>query len=446
MLLTYSIALLLACTLGAVTVFSVHSEKPDPGRAPGALKNGSTVVSLTFDDAFVSQMNAKELLARHSMHGTFFIPSGFIGSEGRLTLDQIKAIQDAGHEIGGHTVNHLHLPVLDPAEQARQICDDRVALNSEGLNVRSFAYPYAVSDLRTEQIVKDCGYNSARSESGLFRGGACDTCDFAETVPPANPYSIRTSTPVINTTKLASIEREIIDARNHGGGWLPVVFHDVCDGCSSMAISTSDFDALLEWLESQAANGITVATIDQVIGGPAKGVVAGPVDQRPDGQLVNSSLEIPDPNGDPNIRAQCWQRSGYGDNTSTWSRVESAHSGGWAEQVTMGSWESGDQKLIVEEDSGACSPAVKPGQTYTMSAWYKSTAETKFVVFFRNSQGRWKFWTESPQADPSQDWTQFSWQTPPIPDGATRLSFGLQLARVGTLSIDDYGMALDSPT
>ena len=72
----------------------------------------------------------------------------------RLTLAQIQAIQADGNEIGGHTVNHLHLPVLDQAEQARQICDDRVALAQNGLTVTSFAYPFASLDSRTEEIVK----------------------------------------------------------------------------------------------------------------------------------------------------------------------------------------------------------------------------------------------------------------------------------------------------
>ena len=118
-------------------------------------------------------------------------------------------------------------------------------------------------------------------------------------------------------------------------------------------------------------------------------------------------------------------------------RALGAH-GGWAEQVTIGSRSSGDQKLIIEEDSGACAPSVKPGQTFTLSAWYTSTAPTSLVVFYRKPEGGWVFWARSPQTDTSTEWKQFSWQTPPIPADATRLSFGLQLASVGTLTTDDY--------
>jgi hypothetical protein len=87
---------------------------------------------------------------------------------------------------------------------------------------------------------------------------------------------------------------------------------------------------------------------------------------------------------------------------------------------------------------------VKPGQRYTLSAWYTSTVSTRFVVFVRNAQGSWRYWTQSPPADASGDWTQLSWQTPPVPEGADRMSFGLQLAEVGTLTTDDYAMRIVS--
>src|SRR6185312_7764042 len=136
-----------------------------------------------------------------------------------------------------------------------------------------------------------------------------------------------------------------------------------------MGMSVNDFAELLDWLDSQASQGISVVTVNHVIGGDVQNLVDGPVDQRPDGQLVNASLETPDVKGESNIKVQCWQRSSYGVNTATWARVLSAHTGGWAEQITMGSRSSGDQKLIIEEDSGAYAPSVEPGQTFPLRAW-----------------------------------------------------------------------------
>jgi len=427
--------LLLLGVLCGVTPSASAIAEPD--------QSAPTTVSLTFDDGFASQLNAQQMLAEHHMNGTFYIPSGFIGLEGRLTLPQIQAIQADGNEIGGHTVNHRHLPLLDPAEQARQICDDRVALSQDGLRVTSFAYPFAGLDASAKQVVQNCGYNSARAEEGLSAGGDCPVCPSGESMPPADPYSLRTATPVISSTTLSSIQQQIADAQANGGGWVPIVFHEVCDGCSDMAISLADFAALLDWLDSRAGDGIAVATVDQVIGGAVQNPIAGPPDQRPDGQLVNPSLEALTPFSYPEGQSECWEQSGFGVNTAAWARVPSAHSGSWAEQVSMESRTSGDQKLITRQDSGSCSPAVKPGRSYTLSAWYTSTAPTRMVAFYRKPGGAWVYWTGSPQADPSADWTQLTWQTPAIPADATRLSFGLQLADVGTLTIDDYAMTPD---
>jgi peptidoglycan/xylan/chitin deacetylase (PgdA/CDA1 family) len=428
------VVLLTAFALSAVAMPATAAAEPND--------TSPTLVSLTFDDGFASQVNAQRLLAQHNMKGTFFVPSGFIGLEGRLTIKQIQSIQADGNEIGGHTVNHLHLPMLDPAEQARQICDDRVALAQDGLTVTSFAYPFASLDPRTEEIVKHCGYNSARSEEGLSKEGTCETCSYGESIPPADPYAIRTATPVTRETTVSSIKQQIIDAQNHGGGWVPIAFHEICDNCSDMGMSVNDFAELLDWLDAQASQGISVVTVNHVIGGDVQNLVDGPIDQRPDGQLVNASLETPDVKGESNIKVQCWQRSSYGVNTATRARVPSAHTGGWAEQITIGSWSSGDQKLIIEEDSGACAPSVKPGQKFRVSASYTSTAPTRFVVFYRNSHGHWLYWTQSPEIAPSSEWRKSTWELPPIPSDARRLSFGLQLATVGTLTTDDYAMSL----
>ena len=140
-----------------------------------------------------------------------------------------------------------------------------------------------------------------------------------------------------STTAVSSIEQQIIDAQGHGGGWVPIVFHEICDNCSDMAMSVNNFAELLGWLDAQVGKGISVATVNHIIGGDVQNLVGGPVDQRPDGQLINGSLETPDVNGRRQWQDQCWQRSSYGVNTATWARVPSAHTGGWAEQVTMGS-------------------------------------------------------------------------------------------------------------
>ena len=48
------------------------------------------------------------------------------------------------------------------------------------------------------------------------------------------------------------------------------VFHHSCLKCDTYAITPAHLDEFLTWLDGQAANGVTVQTTQQVIGGAAK--------------------------------------------------------------------------------------------------------------------------------------------------------------------------------
>jgi chitodextrinase len=140
----------------------------------------------------------------------------------------------------------------------------------------------------------------------------------------------------------------------------------------------------------------------------------------------------------------CWQAGGYGTNTFSWTRTSDAHSGGWAERVDITSFTSGDRKLLQKLDGGLCAPAVLPGDTYTVSTWFKSDINPYFVVFTRNSSGAWSFWTSSPRFSGSPtNWTQAIWKLPAIPAGTTNISYGLNLKTVGFLTVDDFNLACD---
>ncbi len=58
-----------------------------------------------------------------------------------MTTAQLRQLQGDGHEIGGHTLTHPHLPALSVDERRRQVCDDRASLLGQGFAVRSFASP-----------------------------------------------------------------------------------------------------------------------------------------------------------------------------------------------------------------------------------------------------------------------------------------------------------------
>ncbi|WP_433229417.1 polysaccharide deacetylase family protein [Actinomadura formosensis] len=422
------ILLLFATTL--VTAFVLV---PAPARA-----ETGTVVSLTFDDGSQDQYdNARPVLAGHGMKGTFFINSARVGTSGYMTQAEIESLESAGNEIAGHTITHADLPTLSVAEQQRQVCDDRVALLNMGFTIKNFAYPYGNADGTSEQVVHDCGYNSARTVGGVVSPGSCNGCGYAETIPPADAYFTQTPDSVKTDTTLAQLQGYVTQAETHGGGWVQLVIHHVCNGCeNTYAISPSTLSSFLDWLAPRSANGTQVKTVDQVIGGSLQPPVDGPPSPT---SVQNPSLEtatgnVPD----------CFQLGGYGSNTYTWSRTSASHTGQYAERVDVTAYTDGDRKLVTKQDAGTCAPAATPGHAYRLGVWYKGTwssaVHAKMSIYYRSATGVWTFWTNGPTLTQTNTWQQTLVTTPAVPSGATNISFGVALPGVGTLIVDDFSL------
>jgi peptidoglycan/xylan/chitin deacetylase (PgdA/CDA1 family) len=400
------------------------------------------IISLTFDDSDLDQFtDAFPLLQQYGMTGTFYTISGYIGvNPGYMTLPDLQALYNAGNEIGGHTVLHPDLTQISADEATREICDSRNTLLSWGFPVTDFAYPYGDYNSQVEQIVQQCGYNSARSDSDNKSPYGCQTgCPLADTIPPADPYAFQAPASIQDYWSLADIESLVTEAER-AGGWQPIIFHHICDNdCDPYSVTPAIFGAFLAWLQNQP---VAVENVSQVIGGTVGPPVAAPaVPPAPPGTnaVVNPSLETPDQYnaGLPS----CWTASGASANGTTFAETSSAHSGSVAESITVSSYSSGDAKLLIKQDLGACAPSAVPGDTYLASAWYQSTVPTRFVIYYRDANGGWHYWTQGPQYPASAGWTQATWATPAVPAAATGLSFGMDIAANGTLTTDDYSLA-----
>lgn len=250
-----------------------------------------TVVSLTFDDGDESQYSLGFLhgLEPHGMHGTFYIVSGVVGvNSGAMTWSQISDLSNHSNDIGGHTVDHIDLTSSSYTQQQKiaEVCDNYQALAQHGVDPVSFAYPFGAFDSNAEQIVQSCGFSSARITGGLDRNGTGAGPAYAESIPPQDPYAVRT---VYNNGgsapyTLSFLENSVTAGAQNGGGWVPLVVHEICSQaldpadysyCStSWAPTELDiFNQFLDWLQNAgqpggAPAGVVVQTVRQVISGP----------------------------------------------------------------------------------------------------------------------------------------------------------------------------------
>jgi hypothetical protein len=237
-------------------------------------------------------MPAVQMLDDHGMDGTFFIIPGRVDRPNSpyMTWGQVQTIYDHGNEIGGHTMNHLHLPTLPEDQQRSEICDGRQALLSRGYPQVSFAYPFGDHDATSERLVQECGYSSGRGVSGL--GGTGEPK--GESVPPLNPWVIRTRGSVDVNDTLPEVEDWIMDAEalsrsSDAPTSMNLVFHHLCDpavtncsdpnGVDDQYMTPSDFNALLGWLQARESSGTEVKTIAEMMGVSAPTDLTPPVSQ-----------------------------------------------------------------------------------------------------------------------------------------------------------------------
>jgi peptidoglycan/xylan/chitin deacetylase (PgdA/CDA1 family) len=146
------------------------------GRATGR------VLAVTFDDAFASVGRvAAPILHRHDVPATVFAPTAFMddgtdlewpgvahwkqspfaGELAAMDWSELRALADAGWEIGSHTHTHPHLTSLDDVALRDELISsrDRCA-QALGRPCRSIAYPYGDVDARVAAAAAAAGYEA----------------------------------------------------------------------------------------------------------------------------------------------------------------------------------------------------------------------------------------------------------------------------------------------
>jgi peptidoglycan/xylan/chitin deacetylase (PgdA/CDA1 family) len=365
-----------------------------------AIAAPSTTVTFTFDDGRPSQMAAAQELANRGMKATFFIISSEVGQPGVMTVSDLNTLEASGMEIGAHTVLHRNLPSLSSGEAMRELCLSRNWLLDRGFDIYGMAYPYDATNASVKQAAAACGYNSARSGGQLQcdSGHAC-----AETVPPLDPYALRTPNAFEVSTTLAQMKAMVTNAENNGGGWVPLELHDVCNGpndpllppgapCTAPGyITRALYTQFLNWLQGEVTAGrVQVKTVHEVVGGGlAPKVAVAPAPVREGNMLLNPSFEQAATGGQA---SDCWGNLSNGPgHPPAITTTSDAHNGSKALAIGVpAAYESWAYNLIAPAlDLAQCSPTALPGHNYTFTGWYKGNGQIKVVAHWRNADHRW---------------------------------------------------------
>ncbi|WP_406708167.1 polysaccharide deacetylase family protein [Streptomyces halobius] len=138
-----------------------------------AAGRGTGLVGLTFDDGYADFLSdALPLLRRHDCTATVFVMPGRAGGDNAwdplgprkplLTEDGIRAVADAGMEIGSHGLLHQDLTTADGVTLVRETAVSRALLTElTGRAPEGFCYPYGAVDTRAVEAVRGAGYGYA---------------------------------------------------------------------------------------------------------------------------------------------------------------------------------------------------------------------------------------------------------------------------------------------
>src|SRR5690348_206328 len=168
-----------------------------------------TILSLTFDDGTADHLDAARLLAERGFAATFYVNSARVGVDStHVDWPQLDEMAAAGHEIGGHTANHIDLSQVARGEAEDEIRAELKALREHGHEPRSFAYPYGSRSEDARAVVVDAGYSSARRAWGLA-GDGDRSLPLSEGIPPHDRYAIRTVPSFERGTTLEQLQRAV---------------------------------------------------------------------------------------------------------------------------------------------------------------------------------------------------------------------------------------------
>lgn len=119
-------------------------------------------VVLTFDDGEQSvATRALPLLASHGFKGVLFVTTGWIGTPGYCSEEELRRLARAGWEIGAHGVSHRFLTELDDRELRSELGESRGRLaDILGEPPQHLALPGGRGDRRVVEAARAAGYLS----------------------------------------------------------------------------------------------------------------------------------------------------------------------------------------------------------------------------------------------------------------------------------------------
>ena len=114
-------------------------------------------VALSFDAAWGNEdtQTIMDILKKHEVHVTFFMTGGWVENY----KEDVKALYEAGHELGNHSENHLNMSGLSKKQQQEEIMKVHEKVKEiTGYEMKVFRPPYGDYNSEVIKTVREVGY------------------------------------------------------------------------------------------------------------------------------------------------------------------------------------------------------------------------------------------------------------------------------------------------
>jgi peptidoglycan/xylan/chitin deacetylase (PgdA/CDA1 family) len=237
----------------------------------------SALMTLNFDDGHESvYQRALPLLESKGITATAYIVPSWIGETWYMRWSEVLALQEAGWDIGSHSMTHPWLTEVDDSTLHYELAQSKLELQSRGFAAEHFALPYNDYDDRVMDAV-ELYYESARIGDGLNPG-----------VEEADAYGLFSYTSL--SWRAFSFYRAHIDSAIANRGWYILNNHKVVTDCMQ-AIWCIDVQMLEAVIDYAIQNRVKIVKLSEALG-EGLDATSGVVHDAPTGAPAPISIDF----------------------------------------------------------------------------------------------------------------------------------------------------------
>ncbi len=204
-------------------------------------------IAITFDDGINTDYTvAFPLMEERGIKGTTYVITERIGVGHSLSWEQIKALKDAGWEIGCHTHTHARLTELTKEEIIKQMKAVDNAFETKGLSPpKHHAYPFGLFDCSVVETVKD--YRKTARSAYFNKSHESSSIDL---------YRMQAAQAYLHSKEDLKSLIQIIDYTVDNNLILIIFTHDVRENAGQYGAEPLYFEKLLDYIvEKQVKTG-----------------------------------------------------------------------------------------------------------------------------------------------------------------------------------------------